>query len=350
MKNRDILVMFLDELYQGRLPSLSESQYDKLMEDVVLFDIGPQVFSELQRKHLLLQIPEKFRRKLSSDANTVLLQNLFIKIELKKILQTFEASCIEAIPLKGTLLAERYFGGLAARGTTDIDLLVGKEDLHRAATLLTNVGFVKAAGDATHFHEEYVKSLDNDNFPSLTIELHWNISREDFTATDVSRLWDEACVMSDFNYIYELSPLHTFYHICLHGMNHHMMSMKYFVDIATIIHSLDTRLDYAKLLDMAAADRNLSKVWIALNLVYSMFPHLQARWPLPLLSYKFKYPGWNLEKARKVMQGRKGFSYSWFRMMTAFTVHDTWRQRWSQVGFLIWNLPLLWIRKREIFR
>ncbi|MPY18636.1 nucleotidyltransferase family protein [Paenibacillus glucanolyticus] len=350
MKNQDVLVTFLDELYQGRLPSLDEMQYVNLMMDIDLFDIAPQVFAELRQKGLSHQVSEQVRLKLSSEADIVLIQNFLIKTELKMILQTFEASCIEVIPLKGTQLAERYFGGLAARGTTDIDLLVGKKDLHQASDLLISLGFDKVTGDPTHFHEEYVKPLNNASFPSLTVELHWNIIREDFTNTDVSRLWRDASLMSGCHYVYELSPLHTFYHICLHGMNHHMMSMKYFVDIATLIHVMDSRLEYAELLDVAAADRNLSKVWIALSLAYDMLPHLQRLKPMPMLPYKFKYPGWNLEKARKVMLGRKGFSYSWFRIVTAFTVHDTWGQRWSQLGFLIWNLPLLWIRKREIFR
>lgn len=347
MMKREPVVSFLNGLFEGTLPPLSEEEYFGVAEDIFRFDISPQVCRRLDETGISIHIPPGLLRRLQAHTEQVKWQNFYIKSRQKSVLSAFEEAGIPVILLKGTRLAERYFGGLEGRGTTDIDLLLRKGDREQAGALLARLGFRKAVGDPGHFHDEYVSSRDSgrEAYP-LCIEVHWNIAREDMSDTDTESLWEEAVGCDSYKHIYELGRLHTFYHLCLHGMNHHMMSLKYLLDVVRLVHEMAGELDYEQLLLLASKDRNGMKMRIALSLAYELFPHLHSVKPLPEGFSGTGYPGWSLELARKVMTGRKNVLYSCFRLRSSLAIHDTWGYRAAQIAFLLWGLPKLWIRKR----
>lgn len=336
-------ISFISELYQGRIPrESSQDGFEEIERDLVYFGVEPQIYSMLQTKQLQKSVPESFLNKLKDQTDIATFQNMLIKSEQKKLLDAFNQLHIEVIPLKGTYFAEKYFGKLSARGTTDIDLLVRKKDVLRAEGILQFMNYKREIGDPSHFHSEFCKAFDRPEFPYLNAEIHWNIVREDTSQTESDIFWKHAVSLEPYQSVKELSVQHTFYHICLHGINHHMASLKYFLDIMHLIHNYKDVIDYPTLFDQARFDQNYSKVLIALTLVYRTFPHLQQVKPLP---FSKKYPLWNWERAKQAVAGKKGLNYGLFRLISTYAVCDTWKHRGAQLGFMFFGLPLLYWRK-----
>ncbi len=43
-------------------------------------------------------------------------------------------------------------------------------------------------------------------------------------------MWNDSSTIEGYQHVRELSDLHTFYMICLHGWRHNLDSLKYFID------------------------------------------------------------------------------------------------------------------------
>jgi Uncharacterised nucleotidyltransferase len=100
-------------------------------------------------------------------------------------LTEFEAAGIEALLLKGPVLARRLYTEGERRGYWDIDLLVSPRDLETARDVLSGLGFVRGqevfgiddVGGVQH-GEVWARQGENRGGP-ICIDLHWRLSRCD---------------------------------------------------------------------------------------------------------------------------------------------------------------------------
>jgi hypothetical protein len=96
----------------------------------------------------------KTRRRLNEGKNLILLG------KLAEILDIFSRNRIEAIVLKGPVLAAAAYGSLAMRQFDDLDILIRPRDYARAKSLLTDMGFRPnedgtPAQEAKYFRRNY---------------------------------------------------------------------------------------------------------------------------------------------------------------------------------------------------
>lgn len=256
--------------------------YEQLLEDIEFFSISAQIYHLLKKHNLLDQTPHFFQEKLKHNCTKVLYQNIFIKSEWEKIASSFEKSEIATIPLKGVTFAEKYFGNLGARPTSDIDILIKPHNITEAIDLIQSLGFIiEQEQIPTHFHCSFSKNLPNSTIP-LTVELHWNITREDTASVDIEEFWCEAKLSQTYRYIYELSEYHTFYMICLHGWRHNLNSLKYFIDIMQLIYVSNDKIEYDRLFREATSHQTYTRLLRTLSVVYKLFPQLQGMKKLEL--------------------------------------------------------------------
>ncbi|HXN24441.1 MAG TPA: nucleotidyltransferase family protein [Candidatus Dormibacteraeota bacterium] len=99
--------------------------------------------------------------------------NLSMAAELFRVLETFRAQGIRAIPYKGPALAAQAYGDLSLRIFSDLDLIVGHCDVLRAGELLTAAGyradFPAALTSSGKIPGQYVFKREGSRVP---IELH----------------------------------------------------------------------------------------------------------------------------------------------------------------------------------
>lgn len=347
-------ISFINELYLGDVNSKrTEKQYEDIFEDLQRFGVEPQIYHMINTQKLNHQFPDWFVKKLKQQVDLVAFQNMFIKAEQRGFFEQFEQNQIEVIPLKGICFTETYFNHISARATNDIDLLVHSKDKKKAIELFRSLGYEAEEGpdDPTHFHILFNKTFENKLFSFIGAELHWNVLRNNVSQTLMEDFWKESQSITPYKYVKELSLQQTFYHICLHGMNHQMMSLKYIIDILHLIHSHSDHLNYEQLFIQAKRDKNETKLLMALSLIYELFPYLHQL--KPLNRWK-KYPLWDLDIARKLAWGQKGMEYYAFRARSTFAVHDTWHH---QIAFLrtivfppLASISTDWCEKPSTFR
>ena len=270
-----MIVKLLKSLYsQPPTLPIESISYEQLLEDIEFFSISAQIYYLLKKHNLLEQTPLFFQESLKKNYTKVLYQNIFIKSEWEKIASLFDKSGILTIPLKGVTFAEKYFENIGARPTSDIDILIKPNNINQAIELIKSLGFIIDQDPIpSHFHCSFSKRLPNSPIP-LTVEIHWNIMREDTSSIDIEDFWNNAQPLQNYNYIYELSEYHTFYMICLHGWRHNLDSLKYFLDIMQLIYILGEKVDYDKLFQDAASHETLKRLIRTLSIVYGLFPEL----------------------------------------------------------------------------
>ncbi|AND41914.1 nucleotidyltransferase family protein [Cytobacillus oceanisediminis] len=274
---------WIQALYDPGFPLPEDpSFFKKTLKDISHFGVSSQVYYLLKEQGKLNQTPVYFQERLKEKYDEALYLNLFIKSELGKILNRFEKLEVEAIPLKGVIFAEKYFGHIGARGTSDIDLLIRPDQLEKVIECIISLGFtVKEEQIPSHFHCSLSKKLPGSQIP-LTVELHWDLLKVNSSSLNINEFWEKATPMQPYRYIKEFSDDHTFYMICLHGWRHNMDSLKYFLDIIQMIYLLKDRLDYEILLSDARNHKTLKRMVRTLTIVYEENPYLQDVRKLPV--------------------------------------------------------------------
>src|ERR1700687_496371 len=115
------------------------------------FALSQGVMARVARRIAALELPEfgasKVKRlKIYLEANQ--LRNRRLAGELLKILGGFAQNDVEVLAFKGPILAALAYGDLSMRAFTDLDILVRRADIARAALLLMSDGYGLANGEA----------------------------------------------------------------------------------------------------------------------------------------------------------------------------------------------------------
>ncbi|TVY05622.1 nucleotidyltransferase domain-containing protein [Paenibacillus cremeus] len=280
-----MIIQFVQILYgpQERLP-VDTAFYEHVLADIEFFGISSQIYSLLKQRGQLDQTPRFFQERLKQNFKAIVFQNMFVKSQLEGILNKLEETGVDAIPLKGVLFAEKYFGHLGARGTSDIDLLIKPQDMERAIACVKSLGFdTEVEFSPDHFHREFIKQFPGGLRP-LMVELHWDLLKQKTSDLSIEEFWSQAKPLGAYRHIKEFSEHHNFYMICLHGWRHNLNSLKYVLDILQMIYVLRDELEYSALFRDAAAHKTLRRMKWTLATVYKCVPQLNGIKKLPLTS------------------------------------------------------------------
>lgn len=311
MMNQLVSALYMHDI---TLPN-DEAYYKKLLTDREIDSISPQIYHLLKEQRNLDQVPDFFCQFLKKQFIQTMQLNLFVKHETTQLLNAFEERCLNVIPLKGVGFAESYFGSLGARKTSDIDLLVKIQDIDAAVKLVNHLGFtVEEEKIPGHFHCSYSKKLPGSEIP-LVVELHWDLLKESTARFNIEEFWLAAEPLEHYSSVKELSSLHVFYMIALHGWRHNLDSLKYYVDIIQLIHFLKDDLDFNLLIKMTETHKTRKRIIRTLSAVYQEFPFLDCIKPFPYksprryLGFKSKKDGSSFYKKYTDYIGYQYFSY-----------------------------------------
>ncbi len=96
---------------------------------------------------------------------------------LQRIDAAFGDAGLEAVVLKGSAFAERYYALPSGRGTSDTDLMVAEADLEAAARVLASLGYEQGSGpEELRFRREH-HHLHLANPAGAPLELHFHAYR-----------------------------------------------------------------------------------------------------------------------------------------------------------------------------
>jgi hypothetical protein len=183
-------------------------------------------------------------------------RNLFLVGELVKILRLFEIQGIPAIPFRGPVLAASVYTNFALRECGDLDLLVRKQDVIEAKSLLISKGYrsTQQLTDTQELaclesHLAYHLEYDDGN---VGVELHWRIAPAYFAFPfDLDCLWEDLEPISlAGTTIRHLSAQESLLISCIHGAKHHWERLSWICDIAELVRAHE-ELDWRRVLAQA---------------------------------------------------------------------------------------------------
>jgi hypothetical protein len=104
-------------------------------------------------------------------------KSLFLTRELMRIVDCLERVGIEAVPYKGVVMSEVYYGDMALRQSSDIDLFVRKRDLGRVKSALRDLDYTTRLVIPDEVLEDYIAAgyewtFDSPAGPNL-LEVQW---------------------------------------------------------------------------------------------------------------------------------------------------------------------------------
>jgi len=192
--------------------------------------------------------------------------------ELVEILKLFESHGISAVPYKGPALADQIYGDSALREYADLDLLVSREDLAKARSLLQERGYVPRFAIPPAFDEALLASSRFYDLEfthpvrSILVELHWKTDAY-FPVESYPGNLLPVFIETRFNgrSIRSFSPEALLIVLCVHGTKHAWDRLSWLVDVAELIRS-NPAMDWQKVLEQAQAMGCARHLGVALSL------------------------------------------------------------------------------------
>ncbi len=191
-----------------------------------------------------------------------------IKREYDNLCTVLEQSKIPFLPLKGAVIRE-YYPEPWMRTSCDIDILVHKEDIERAKSVLVENHGYEYRGQGSHDISLFGKA-------NVHIELHYELVEEKIAKEAVKILknvWEVSNVRDGYTYWYEMpDEMFYFYHIA-HMAKHFEnggCGIRPFIDLWILDRinganeeKRDALLQDGNLLKFANASRKLSRIWFS---------------------------------------------------------------------------------------
>ncbi|WP_157333089.1 nucleotidyltransferase family protein [Paenibacillus lutrae] len=323
------LVRFLNDLYvDGGAFSFTEEEYTLVAADSDLFSITAQVFHMLKEKGRLHELPLFLQEHLARKSEATLYQNLLLKSETDRLLRLLDDEELEVLLMKGVHFSEQFFGGTGARGTTDIDILVRPDDLLAVVKLVQQAGYCVFDGsDASH---HVVCTKEGAGLLPITVEIHWGLVEHHTARIDYEQLWLNSHLLEPYRYARRMNAEDTLYCICLHGSQHRMNSIRYFLDIVQMMLKLGDELQLQEIVSRARREHTYKRLQTALSAVRFLFPGLRM-----LAAEKPKVPLlWSYRLMRTVQMDLKGPGQMLYSILYhLIKVYDRPVYVWTWLGY-----------------
>lgn len=250
--------------------SAHEVDWDYLYQLARRHSVLPLLYAQVNAT-AAANIPADQLARLRGKYQDNLARNVFLTAELCRILQTFEAAGIEAVPYKGPALAVYAYGKVHLRRFVDLDILVRKADVLRAKELLTAGGFVCStpwteAQQALLLSTQHNLSLSREE-GRLVVELHWEVASNLFASSlQAEELWGRLETMRlNGIAVKSLSAEDLLLSLCVHGSKHYWERLAWICDVAELVKARP-ELNWSVLLERAASTGNDRMLFLGLYL------------------------------------------------------------------------------------
>lgn len=208
-------------------------------------------------------------------------KNMAAAAEAKKVFSLFNDAAVPFIVLKGISLAETVYPHFAMRTTSDLDVLIKKEDLFRAHAALTAAGYRPLDGtpeQALQNPPGYLASLEYHKADTAFayLHLHWHLINTSVPAEafigkiNMERIWDRSVTAGVAGAeVRLLSPEHLVIYLCEHALRvgHSFDRLILICDIIYAVQAHEDKMDWKALTEEAAKLGLLNFAYLALKIV-----------------------------------------------------------------------------------
>lgn len=229
--------------------------WERLWQLGHLHDVLPLLANSLRPLAGQAPIPAPWLDRAQRRLYATLLHNTSLRNELLQVLGALQHAQIEAIPVKGVVLASTIYGNLALRPAADLDVLVRPHDLPAARAALAQLGYAHRAeplfAELHHpYHDpQYFRQAGSH---TICLELHWALWAERFFHLDTAQLWQRAGTSAlGGTPIRTLSPEDTLLHLAIHR-SRSALRLRFLCDSAELLRLHGAALDWEYLIAQAS--------------------------------------------------------------------------------------------------
>ena len=223
---------------------LDELEWHELLMQAQIEQVPTLVYAQIAAAGLLPTMPSVVASRFADDYRRILHGNLRIRTAQERLFDQLTAAGIATIPLKGIVLVERLYTNPGLRETGDIDLLVERNDLHRAGVVLQQSGYTPDLnqGDPNAFRAIAATETRYEREEWPIIELHWGLSkRPDYRIRQANEgIWARALTETwHGRAIRVLAPGDELRYLAVHCTADHLTisTLRWLVDIAELVRN-----------------------------------------------------------------------------------------------------------------
>lgn len=213
---------------EGKIEIESEINWEHFLELVFHHRVYPLVYRKL--KNLKEgAVPVHVIEALANDYRKNTFQMLYLSGEMERLFKLFNEHGIQALMLKGPVLAADLYGELSLRTSKDLDILLPKGYLKSAEELLLDLGYKKDS-EYEH-HNSYVHSKNG-----INVEIHWRLHPGLGREPSFKELWERRSVSSLTSYpVFYLGREDLFLFLVSHGARHGWFRLRWLGDIDQLV-------------------------------------------------------------------------------------------------------------------
>ncbi len=264
--------VFLDIL-KGDIPSQLEgvdtNELFELFRRHRLFSLAPVILDQLN---------EEIRQKWKQTIQSRTLKSLHYTSLLGGILQNLKKEGIDALPLKGPVLAQTLYLDTGQRQFRDLDLYLKREDIDAALNFLLKSGYELLSPKRKfsrkqwnyYYRYKYDVGLINREL-GVVIELHIGLYYPGlFEASKQNHLWKAPeVVQMGQTRVSSMNRENTFLYLSIHGAHHLYFRLFWLRDIAEGLRQWD--LDHRGILEAAKELKVERLLMVSILLANSFF-------------------------------------------------------------------------------
>ena len=253
--------------------------WDWVLDTSARNGVGPLLYRSL--KTLAPDaVPPPIMEKLQKNYYQNVAHNLALDDQLGTLLRDFQAAGIPAIPYKGPALATSAYGNIALRVFGDLDILIEKKDVQRAADLMISLGYspdLQFTPDQLQAYVHHFNELPFTRPNKAMVELQWQIVPDHFAfPVEPLCLWNDRMSEQTCQPGYRsIPPEKLLLMLCVHGAKDSWGRLAWICDVAELLRRSGD-LDWAGLLSLAQKTGGLRMLHLGLHLAHDL---LEA--PLP---------------------------------------------------------------------
>ncbi len=194
-------------------------------------------------------LPEDVMKILKSAYFHNLRDSLSAANELAGIVAALEEGGIDVVPVKGLLMTEELYGDIGLYPSADIDILVKREDVHKAAGIMKETGYDGESG-MDEFRLDNYQDVSFHKAGKKPVEMHISLGKPRYFNLPWNFWWEDLREKDFDGRGYKvLSPEKTLVYACMHLFGHGYSPFKFIVGVAEMLRIFRDGLRWDKLLE-----------------------------------------------------------------------------------------------------
>ena len=199
----------------------------------VSHNLFPLVYTQLQKYHNLIS-PEQVINDFLEQSKGLYLKSVALSMQQEaienEIFTILGKKKVPSVVIKGNKIAREIYDDPNCRASSDIDILIRREDAEKVDMILREAGYIAEADIPLIYclsrihHAIYYHPRNN-----MLIEIHWGFGVPYFFKLDSEEIWDEV-IISDSGEA-RLSPEMLMFMLLIHHHSHSFRELKILVDI-----------------------------------------------------------------------------------------------------------------------